>query len=140
MVPIDSSLCFSTIGMTAAAPVIDAVVAALEAQQLQVEQYYAELGHGQHELSISPRPALAAADAQLLVRETIRGVAAQHGVVASLAAKPWPDQAGNGAHVHFSLWHGESNSFTILMGGSGSRMRPSPSWPASLPICRACWA
>ena len=41
--------------------------------------------------------AAGAADEQLLVRETIRGVAARHGLVASLAPKPWPDDAGNGA-------------------------------------------
>ena len=49
-------------------------------------------------------PAVRAADQQLLVRETIRGVAARLGYVASLAPKPWPDAAGNGCHVHFSLW------------------------------------
>jgi glutamine synthetase len=103
-VPIDESLCFSTVGMAAAADVADAIVAALSAQDVQVEQYYPELGHGQHELSVAHRPALAAADTQLLVRETIRAVASSFGLVASLAAKPWPDQAGNGAHVHFSAW------------------------------------
>jgi glutamine synthetase len=103
-VPIDSSLCFSTVGMTASAAACDAIVGALTEQGIQVEQYYAELGHGQQELSVSPRPALAAADAQILVRETIRGVADNLGLVASLAPKPWPDQAGNGAHIHFSLW------------------------------------
>ena len=56
-------------------------------------------------------PALQAADEQLLVRETIRGVATQQGLVASLAPKPWPDNAGNGAHVHFSLWEGDRNRF-----------------------------
>src|SRR5439155_12234448 len=42
---------------------------------------------------------------------TIRGVAARHGLVASLAPKPWPDNAGNGCHFHFSLWDGERNRF-----------------------------
>ncbi|MGH9276669.1 MAG: glutamine synthetase family protein [Acidimicrobiales bacterium] len=106
IVPIDSSLCFATVGMNAAATVADATVAALEAQNIQVEQYYAELGQGQQELSCAPREAVAAADSQVLVRETLRGVAAHHGLVASLAPKPWPDQAGNGAHIHFSLWEG----------------------------------
>jgi glutamine synthetase len=101
---IDESLCFSTIGMTAAQDYVDALVDALEAQRIQLEQYYAELGHGQQEISTAHRPALQAADEQLLVRETIRGVAAAHGLVASLAPKPWPDGAGNGGHVHFSLW------------------------------------
>jgi glutamine synthetase len=103
-VPVDESLCFSTVGMAASAEVTDATVAALGDQGIQVEQYYAELGHGQQELSVAPRPAVQAADTQILVRETIRGVAARSGLVASLAPKPWPDQAGNGAHIHFSLW------------------------------------
>jgi glutamine synthetase len=103
-VPVDQSLCFSTVGMAAAADVADAIVAALTSQSIPVEQYYPELGHGQHELSVTHRPALAAADTQLLVRETIRGVASRAGLVASLTPKPWPDQAGNGAHIHFSAW------------------------------------
>jgi glutamine synthetase len=112
-VALDSSLCFSTIGMTAAQDYVDALVAALEAQEIPLEQYYAELGHGQQELSTAHRPAVRAADEQLLVRETIRGVAAAYGLVASLAPKPWPDGAGNGCHIHFSLWdvEGERNRF-----------------------------
>jgi glutamine synthetase len=110
-VPIDSSLCFSTIGMTAAQDYADALAGALEAQGIALEQYYTELGHGQQEISTAHRPALQAADEQLLVRETVRGVAAGHGLVASLAPKPWPYGAGNGCHVHCSLWDGERNSF-----------------------------
>jgi glutamine synthetase len=110
-VPVDSGLCFSTIAMTAAQDYANELAAALEAQEIVLEQYYAELGHGQQEISIRHSPALQAADEQLLVRETIRGVAARHGLVASLAPKPWPDNAGNGAHVHFSLWEGKRNIF-----------------------------
>jgi glutamine synthetase len=90
---------------------VDELVAALEAQGIPLEQYYAELGHGQQEISTGHAPALQAADEQLLVRETIRGVATAQGLVASLAPKPWPDNAGNGCHVHFSLWEGERNRF-----------------------------
>ena len=50
-VPIDSGLCFSTIGMTAAQDYADDLVAALDAQGIPLEQYYAELGHGQQEIS-----------------------------------------------------------------------------------------
>ena len=110
-VPLDSSLCFATIGMAAAADYVDELAAALEAQRLPLEQYYAELGHGQQEISIAHAPALAAADEQLLVRETIRAVATRRGLVASLAPKPWPDVAGNGCHIHFSLWDGDRNAF-----------------------------
>jgi len=83
---------------------MDAIVAALEAENIQVDQYYPELGHGQQELPIRHAPALAAADRQVFYRDTVRNVAYQHGLYSSLAPKPFPDQAGNGAHIHFSLW------------------------------------
>jgi glutamine synthetase len=110
-VPIDSALCFATIGMTASQDYVDDLAAALDAQGIVLEQYYAELGHGQQEISTGHAPALQAADEQLLVRETIRGVAARHGLVASLAPKPWPENAGNGCHIHLSLWKGDRNRF-----------------------------
>jgi glutamine synthetase len=110
-VPLDSGLCFSTIAAAASQDYVDELAAGLEAQGIPLEQYYSELGHGQQEISTGHAPALQAADEQLLVRETIRGVAARHGLVASLAPKPWPDNAGNGAHVHFSLWAGGQNRF-----------------------------
>jgi len=110
-VPIDSALCFSTIAATAAQDYADELAGALEAQAITLEQYYTELGHGQQEISTGHAPALQAADEQILVRETIRGVAHRHGLVASLAPKPWPENAGNGGHVHFSLWEDERNRF-----------------------------
>src|SRR5207253_9266315 len=91
LVPIDSGLCFSTISATAAQDYLDELAAALEEQGIGLEQYYSELGHGQHEISTPHRPALQAADEQLLARETIRGVAAQHGLVAALAPSPRPE-------------------------------------------------
>jgi len=112
-VPFDETLCFSSIGMQTAATVIDEIVEALGKQGMPVEQYYPELGHGQQELSIRYTPALRAADNQILYRETVRGVAYKHGFFASFAPKPWPEQAGNGCHMHLSVWDpsGEENLF-----------------------------
>jgi glutamine synthetase len=112
-IPIDESLCFSSVGATTALPVIDDIVAALDAQGLQVEQYYPELGHGQQELSIRHADALTAADNHILYRETVRNVAWQHEYYASFAPKPFADQAGNGCHIHFSAWeaNGQRNLF-----------------------------
>ena len=111
--PADQSLCFSSDGMDRASHVIDELVSALERQGLRVEQYYAELGWGQQELSIHHAPAMRAADNHVLYRETVRAVARRHGLGASFAPKPWPDQAGNGCHLHFSGWDatGETNRF-----------------------------
>jgi glutamine synthetase len=105
--PIDDSGCFTSTGMNIAAPIIDEIVAALESQGLTVEQYYAELGWGQQELSIRHTPALQAADRHIIYRETVRGIALRHGRYASFAPKPWGDQAGNGCHLHFSGWNQE---------------------------------
>jgi len=112
-VPFDESMGFSGVGMSTAAQVIDEIVLALEAQNLQVEQYHPEHGHGQQELSIRHAPALRAADNHLLYRETVRGVVYKQGFFASFAPKPWPNQAGNGCHIHFSVWDptGEQNLF-----------------------------
>jgi glutamine synthetase len=109
--PIDSGLCFSTISMMAAAEVMDDIIAALEMQNISIDAYYPELGHGQHELPIRHAPALKAADNQIWFRETVRNIAHQHGLLASLAPKPLPDQAGNGCHIHWSVWDmaGETN-------------------------------
>jgi glutamine synthetase len=108
--PIDTGLCFSTISMAAAVDVADDFMAAFAAQGIGVDAYYPELGHGQHELPLRHAPALRAADNQVWFRETIRSVAANHGLIASLAPKPMPDQAGNGCHIHWSLWDLEGKS------------------------------
>ena len=103
-VPLDTTLDNHSVGYTAAQPIIDDLIAALAAQGLQVEQYYPELGHGQQEMSITHAAALRAADNHLVYRETARNVAWQHGYLASFAPKPFPQQAGNGCHIHFSAW------------------------------------
>jgi glutamine synthetase len=115
LTPVDQSLCFSTSGFGAAHDYAIELVRALQAQGLVVEQYYPELGHGQQELSVRHAPALRAADNMVWYRETARGVAWRQGLWASLAPKPIPDQAGNGAHLHASIWDAGPD------GGPGDR-------------------
>ena len=102
---LDRTLCFSGIGMDSAEETIQDIVAALTAQGIVVEQYMPELGPGQQELSIRHAPALRAADNQITYRQTVRAVAAQHGLIASFAPKPFANEAGNGAHIHWSAWN-----------------------------------
>lgn len=103
-VPLDTALCFSSIAMTEAADVVDDMVAAFAEQGIPVDSYYPELGHGQHEMPVRHTDALRAADNQIWFRETVRNVAHQHGILASLAPKPFADQAGNSGHIHWSIW------------------------------------
>ena len=103
-VPADRGLCYATTALDFEAEVIDAVLAALESQGIGIEQFHAELGPSQQELSIRHADALRAADNVCLVRETVRGVAYTFGLFATFAPKPFVDQAGSGAHIHFSIW------------------------------------
>jgi glutamine synthetase len=98
---------YSSIGHDFSAALMVETTDALEAQGLIVEQAINEYGAGQQEISIQHADALTAADNQMKFRDTVRGVALGHGLLASFAPKPFPDQIGSGAHVHFSLWDGE---------------------------------
>ena len=50
--PYDRSLCYSSIGFDSTAAIIDDIIAALEMQGIQIEQFMPELGPAQQELSI----------------------------------------------------------------------------------------
>jgi glutamine synthetase len=95
---------YSTIGHDLNAELMVETTDALDAQGLIVEQAINEYGPGQQEISIRHADALTAADNQMKFRDTVRGVALRHGLLASFAPKPFPDEIGSGAHVHLSLW------------------------------------
>jgi glutamine synthetase len=116
-VPVDESLCYSATGFHLAHDYTIDLVDALLKQGLEVEHYYPELGHGQQEIPIGHATALRAADNHVLLRETARAVAIRHGLWASFAPKPLPDQAGNGAHLHASLWRDGANAFADPVSG-----------------------
>ena len=101
--PFDTTVFCQTWALDQAAPIINAITDALEAQGLQVEMTYPESGPGQFELPVRYADALRAADNQIVFRETVKAVAHQHGALASFVPKIYPDKAGNGAHLHFSL-------------------------------------
>jgi glutamine synthetase len=103
-VPFDRSPVYSSIGLDSSALVMHDIVQSLIAQKMHVEQAINEYGAGQQEISIRHAPALRAADNQIKLRDTVRGVALQHNLFASFAPKPFPEEIGSGCHVHFSLW------------------------------------
>jgi glutamine synthetase len=117
--PLDHSLCYSATGFHLAHDYTIDLVDALLKQGLEVEHYYPELGHGQQEVPIRHATALRAADNHVLLRETVRAVAIRHDLWASFAPKPLPGQAGNGAHLHASLWAGGGNAFADPAGRYG---------------------
>ncbi len=94
----------------------DDVLAALAAQGVTVEQFHPEYAAGQLEVSVAAADPVGAADVTVLVRQTIRAVAARHGLRVSFAPVVVAGQVGNGAHLHFSVTGPDRNLFA---GGSG---------------------
>jgi len=127
-VPVDQSNCFSAIGMESTEEVIQDLIDALTRQDLVVELSHPELGHGQQELSIRHALALTAADQQITYRQTVRAVAAKHGLVASLAPKPFADQAGSGAHLHWSIWDREHQRNALADPNDANGLSPLARW------------
>ena len=93
-----------------------ALVDALAASGVALEQVHPEYSDGQMEVSVSPRDAVAACDGTVLARHVIRAVAEQHGWRASFAPRVVAGSVGNGAHIHFSVWRDGENQ---LAGGDG---------------------
>jgi glutamine synthetase len=90
--------------LQAHAPFLHALHAALAAQGMAAGTLVSEYGPGQFEVNLTHLPdPLLAADQAALMRRAVHGVAAQHGQTATFMAKPYPDQSGNGLHIHVSL-------------------------------------
>ena len=107
--PADDTVYAATGSMNLHRPFVHALSDALEALGLEPETYHPESGPGQLELSVRHTDALSSADQQIVFRETVRGVAQQHGYVASFLPKIFEAQAGSGCHLNLSLWRGGLN-------------------------------
>jgi glutamine synthetase len=91
---------------------VDAVLAALDAEGVPVEQFHPEYAPGQLELSVAAADPVTAADRNVLVRQTIRAVSEQYGYQVSFAPVVVADMVGNGRHLHFSAWSAGRNLFS----------------------------
>ncbi|MBC7164506.1 MAG: glutamine synthetase [Roseovarius sp.] len=82
---------------------LSALYSAGAEMELPVESAISEAGVGQFELTLRHQSALRAADDTWLFKNLIKGMARRHGFVATFMAKPFPDDSGNGMHMHFSV-------------------------------------
>lgn len=107
--PFDDTIFAQSTAMERARAVVDDIVEALAGQGITVEMYYPESGPGQQELPIRYARGLAAADRQLVFRDTVHAIAQKHGLAASFLPKIFAATAGSGCHLHLSLWRGDNN-------------------------------
>lgn len=76
---------------------------AMEAMGVELEGVLTEFSPGQMELNLTYGPALAAADATVMVKEMSREVAVRHGYRATYLGRPDAMSVGSGLHVNMSV-------------------------------------
>ncbi|CAN5568124.1 type III glutamate--ammonia ligase [soil metagenome] len=81
----------------------------LTEQDVEIIQFGAEYGKGQVEINLAHQSPLKAADDLLIFRDTVRAPAREDGLIATFMPKPYAAAAGNGLHVHLSLWDADGN-------------------------------
>ncbi len=112
IIPADDTPFASTYSMDVNREIIDEIVKSLIIQGMEVQQCHAESGPGQQEITIKYDEALKTCDNQIVFRETVRAIAGKNGLIASFLPKIFVDKAGNGCHLHLSLWKEGKNILT----------------------------
>jgi glutamine synthetase len=114
---------YSIIKGTELEPLLKTVRNDLRRMGIPIEASNPEYAGGQVEVNIAYGPALEAADRAMLMRSLIRVLARRVGLNVTFMAKPWTDQAGNGMHLHQSLWREGRNAFSEDAGLSSIATR-----------------
>ena len=78
---------------------------------IEVELSHHEVGPGQHEIIIRGMEALEMADTIVFYKHFLRSYFRARGLDVTFMAKPFEELAGNGMHVHVSLWKDGENVF-----------------------------
>ena len=102
-------------------PVFVDMAGAFEAQGIPADTSLSEYGVSQYEINLRHLPdALSAADHALLMKRAVKGVARKHGLNATFMAKPFPEDSGNGLHVHFSILDEDGRNLFASGDGAGT--------------------
>ncbi|TVQ16599.1 MAG: type III glutamate--ammonia ligase [Leptolyngbya sp. DLM2.Bin15] len=85
-------------------------------EQLGWEPYQCdhEDANGQFEINWTYDNALTTADRHVFYKYMVKSLAEQQGLTATFMPKPFSHLTGNGAHIHMSLWQGDTNVFADL--------------------------
>jgi glutamine synthetase len=127
--PLDRTPYAGSYALTPAADFVAEMARTLQEMGIRPEQCHAEVGQGNLELSVGEDEALAAADKRVMVLEAIRGVAHGMGLETTMAPKPYLEGAGNGHHLHVSLY--QENS-PVLFDASGALSGPGEGFVAGI--------
>jgi len=107
-------------------------IASLRAAGLKPHSFLPEYGDRQYEVTVSPQPALKAADQAVIVREMARATASRLGQRAIFSPMPVADGAGNGVHIHFSLHDASGAPMTHDPNGPFGLSEPASQFAAGV--------
>jgi glutamine synthetase len=100
------------------------VRAACEAQNVPVTAMLSEFSPGQWEINTHHvEDPVRTCDHALLLKRIVKGVALSHGFSASFMAKPFEASAGNGLHIHTSLYNEEGDNVFAGNAESGGKQK-----------------
>lgn len=102
--PVDSFAMYSVDRIDANHGLLTRIETMLAQQGVRVIQIGTEYGAGQLEINLHHEAPMKAADDLVTFRETVKALARDEGVIASFMPKPFEHAAGNGVHIHLSLW------------------------------------
>lgn len=107
--PADSSTMYSVQRMDIHHQLLADIEHALGEQDVHIVQVGSEYGAGQLEINLGHNQPLKSADDCLTLRETVKALARDVGIYASFMPKPFEHSAGNGLHIHLSLWNADGS-------------------------------
>ena len=100
---------------------LNEISTASASQNIPANTALAELAPGQFEINLHHVPdAVQACDHAVLLKRIIRSTARKHRMEATFMAKPYPNEAGSGMHVHVSLLDKKGRNLFQGKDASGS--------------------
>lgn len=111
--PLDiaSRPCYDQLNLMRQFDFISTVVSYLEKLDWGPYQCDHEDANGQFEINWTYHDALTTADRHVFFKYMVKTLAEQRGLTATFMPKPFSNLTGNGAHIHMSLWDGNTNVF-----------------------------
>ncbi len=103
--------CYDYKSMTRTSAYLEALVAALQAIDIDVFQIDHEDANGQFEVNYTYSDCLKSADDFIMFKMAASEIANKMGLICSFMPKPFANRPGNGMHMHMSISDGLSNLF-----------------------------
>ncbi len=111
LVPHDRKSYFDYTPHSRAAAICEQTMLSLKNFGIEGEIHHHEVGNGQHEIDIKYDDAVRSADNICTIKTALKAHTSNTELKATWMPKPIFGSAGDGMHVHQSLWRGDENAF-----------------------------